>query len=97
MLEYITPEKFKKTGISVPLLYRFRDLLSSNEQTVRIEWVSPDYVLKKVTILWGLLEFQTEKGEKKIFVIRGKPGFCAAVIKKLEHDGKVVSKLKEAE
>ncbi len=96
MPEYITSEKFKKAGISIPVFSKIKDFLSP-EETITIEWFSPNYSAKEITILWGLLQLKTEKGEKKTFILRGKPGFCAAVIEKLQQDGKIVKKIQGSE
>lgn len=96
MPEYITSEKFKKAGISIPVFSKIKDFLSP-EETITIEWLSPNYSAKEITILWGLLQLRTEKGEKKTFIVRGKPGFCAAVIEKLQQDGKIVKKIQGSE
>jgi hypothetical protein len=93
MDEYITPDKFRKAGISIPVLSRIKDLLIGTEETITVEWLSPDYTSKEMTILWGLFQLKTEKGEKRTFIVRGKPGFCAAVIEKLQQDGRIVRKI----
>ncbi len=93
MPEYITPEKFEKAKISIPVFARIKDFLSTTEETITIEWVSPNYSSKEIAILWGLFQLRTEKGEKRTFIVRGKPGFCAAVIEKLQQDGKIVQKI----
>ncbi|QLE56282.1 hypothetical protein [Nostoc sp. TCL26-01] len=92
MPEYITPEKFNKAEISIPIFARIRDFFNSKEEIITIEWFSPNYGSTEVIILWGLFRFRHETGEKKTFVIRGKSGFCAAVIEKLQQDGKIVKK-----
>lgn len=92
MAEYITPDQFKKAGISIPVFSRFKDFFGA-EETITVEWLSPDYTSKQMRILWGLFQLKTEKGEKRTFIVRGKPGFCAAVIDKLQQDGKIVRKI----
>lgn len=92
MPEYITSDKFKNAGISIPVFSKIKDFFGA-EETITVEWRSPDYISKEVTILWGLLQVTTEKGERRTFIVRGKPGFCAAVIEKLQQDGKIVRKI----
>lgn len=92
MPEYITSDKFKNAGISIPVFSKIKDFFGP-EETITVEWLSPDYTSKEITILWGLFQLKTEKGEKRTFIVRGKPGFCAAVIEKLQQDGKIVRKI----
>ena len=53
------------------------------EEQVKIEWTSPDY--EKFSILWGLVKY--ERGQRMTFEIKGKPGFCAAVVRELSSTG----------
>ncbi len=64
---------------AISLWTKVKDVFSSNEE-VRIELVSPNY--RNVKVLWGL--FQYEQGERKTFIIRGKPGFCSQVVAHLQ-------------
>jgi len=43
---------------------------------------------ERVEVLWGL--FTYEKGERRTIIIRGKPGFCAAVLEDLRKKGQIL-------
>jgi hypothetical protein len=84
MAQLITPATVKA---SVPLWTRFNDFFRPHEE-FSIEWTSPEY--KRVAILWDTHEY--EKGSRESFIIRGKPGFCAAVIAELSSKGTILDK-----
>ncbi|OIP25973.1 hypothetical protein AUK22_07385 [bacterium CG2_30_54_10] len=71
--------------IQVSLFTKFLDIFKSADE-VRVEWTSPNY--EKVEVLWGLLTY--EKGERRTIIIRGKPGFCAAVLADLRMKGQIL-------
>ncbi|RCK78873.1 MAG: hypothetical protein OZSIB_1023 [Candidatus Ozemobacter sibiricus] len=70
--------------VQVSLLTRVLDFFRAEDE-VRVEWTSPEY--ERVDVLWGLLRW--EKGERRTIVIRGKPGFCAAVLADLQRQGQL--------
>jgi hypothetical protein len=69
-------------NVIVPLIPKVLDLFRKDE-VILIEWTSPDHT--SVSILWGV--FKYEKGERKTFTIKGKPGFVQAVLKDLNKKG----------
>lgn len=71
--------------VQMSLFTRFLDLFKPADE-VRVEWTSPQY--QRVEVLWGL--FTWEQGERRTIVIRGKPGFCAAVLADLRAKGQVL-------
>ena len=71
--------------IQVSWVTRFIDFFKSEDE-VRVEWTSPAY--ERIEVLWGL--FTWEKGERRTIVIRGKPGFCAAILADLRKKGQLL-------
>jgi hypothetical protein len=82
--QLITPATVKA---SLPWEARLTDFFRPQEE-FSIEWTSPED--KGVSMLWGLYDF--ENGEHQSFIVRGKPGFCAAVIAELSSKGKILDK-----
>lgn len=82
----ITPETvqegLKITGKAFEVASNFFDIFRK-QQTCLIEWTSPNYM--KVTVAWGFFELQ--KGEHRIFEIKGKPAFVKAVSRTLQSNG----------
>ncbi len=70
------------TDVAVPLMEKFLDIFRKDEE-ILIEWTSPNYT--RTSMLWGLWE--TEKGERKTFRVKGKPGFVQAVLRELNDNG----------
>jgi len=73
--------------VSVPLTAKLLDLVRSDQELV-IEWTAPNY--RRIELLWGL--FRYESGERRTLTIKGKPGYCDAVIKELRANGTVESR-----
>jgi hypothetical protein len=69
-------------NVIVPLIPKILDIFRKDE-VIDIVWTSPDH--NSFTILWGA--FKYEKGERKQFTIKGKPGFVQAVLKDLNKRG----------
>ena len=77
-------EVLKLMGKSMDAASSFFDVFRK-EQSIRIEWTSPDYF--KAKFVWGLIEI--EKGEHRIFELKGKPAFVKEVRRVLESRGPV--------
>lgn len=88
----ITAQAVRAAGIAVPVLTQVKDLFRPDE-TIQVEWTAPDYT--RVTICWGLYTY--ERGQKQTFIIKGKPGFCAAVLADLRQNGRVLQQLTVAQ
>lgn len=71
--------------IRLSLFTRFLDLFKPADE-VKVEWTSPAY--ERVEVLWGL--FTYEKGERRTIIVRGKPGFCSAVLEDLRKKGQIL-------
>ena len=85
MATLITP---KSTKLAVPFFTRILDKFR-NQERITVEWTSPNY--EKVVLLWGLFEW--ESGERRIFIIEGRPGFCSAALKELYRIGGNIDRL----
>jgi hypothetical protein len=79
-LNIITKEIVRDAAI--PIIIKFLDIFRKDEE-ILIEWTSPDAV--RITILWGAIKL--EKGERKIFTVKGKPGFVQTVLRDLQKKG----------
>jgi hypothetical protein len=86
----ITAKLMHDKGIKVriPFFTRVADLFRPEEE-IKVEWTSPDYSKTNVSLFWGLISWESEKGERKTFVIQGKKGFCSAVMKNLKDNAQV--------
>lgn len=80
----ITKKTFDAANIILPFAQRFVDMFKPDEE-ICIEWTSPQF--ERRSYLWGL--FVAERGERRSFVVRGKPGFCKAVLQELQTNGTV--------
>ena len=69
-------------NVIVPLIPKLLDIFRKDE-VINIVWTSPDH--SEISVFWGA--FKYEKGEKKQFTIKGKPGFVQAVLKDLNKRG----------
>jgi hypothetical protein len=85
----INQKGFAPQGIKIQSVSPLKDIISSEEE-VRVEFVT----YTKSTFLYGAYTF--EKGRKIIVQIRGKPGFCAAVINELKANGHTLNTLASA-
>uniref|UniRef100_A0A831XFF7 Uncharacterized protein n=1 Tax=Geobacter metallireducens TaxID=28232 RepID=A0A831XFF7_GEOME len=80
----LTPATIPAALEGLGLFTKIADAFRPEEQ-LKIEWTSPDY--EKISILWGL--FKRERGQRMTFEIKGKPGFCAAVVRELSSTGNI--------
>lgn len=77
----ITPQTM---NIAVPLAAQIVDAFRP-ELEIRMVWTASNYV--EVSFLFGIITFR--KGERREFIIRGKRGFCEAVLSQLREEGNV--------
>lgn len=87
----ITPKALEAANIAIPVLAKVVDIFKKDE-TITVEWTAPNF--QRVTVCWGLITF--ERGERRTFVIQGKPGFCAAIIANLQENGQILRQLPQS-
>ena len=66
--QLITASLLKKAGVAVPLITKIAATFQK-EDIWKIEWTSPNYARKQISILWGFLEWEAERGERKTFIM----------------------------
>lgn len=84
MSQFIT---HTNVNLPVSLTIRIADFFQAEEQ-IAVEWLSPEK--KEVTLFSGLYSY--EKGASETFIVRGKPGYCTAVLKELGTHGTIIDK-----
>lgn len=73
--------------VIIPLRVQLGDFFQPDEQ-LAVEWISSEF--QDVSLFSGLLHYTKNTGET--FVIRGKPGYCSAVLAELNMHGIIVDK-----
>lgn len=68
--------------LGLSLVARVRDALQ-HDRRFTVEWTAPNYL--EVEVLWGAITLR--RGERRSFVIEGKPEYCQAVIAALSAQG----------
>ena len=84
--QIIATKTFESAGIQLSFLMKLKDTFSETQE-IMVEWTAPDY--QCVEILWGL--YRMERGEKRTFLVKGKPEFCREVLRNLGSKGRLLN------
>lgn len=78
----IAQKTLAAANITLPFVQRISDMFKPEGEMV-IEWTSPEYM--EIQIFGEFLKFK--RGERRSFIIRGKPHFCQAVLQEIQING----------